>query len=209
MRIILLNKPFRVLPQFTSPDGRPCLRDHLPLRGVYPAGRLDFDSEGLLILTDFGPWQARISQPGSGFAKRYCVQVEHRVAETALERLRAGVTLADGLDPPCPLSPDRGSRVAVAARSADPPAGGDPDRLAGTRDRGRSQPTGPAHDRRGRSPDAAPDPGRGRTLDAGRTRPRRLAQRAAGRGGAGAGRRPPQPRRACPAIRIASSRACS
>jgi 23S rRNA pseudouridine2457 synthase len=96
VRIILLNKPFRVLPQFTSPDGRPCLRDHLPLRGVYPAGRLDFDSEGLLILTDFGPWQARISQPGSGFAKRYCVQVEHRVEGTALERLRAGVTLADG-----------------------------------------------------------------------------------------------------------------
>jgi 23S rRNA pseudouridine2457 synthase len=106
VRIILLNKPFRVLPQFTSPDGRPCLRDHLPLRGVYPAGRLDFDSEGLLVLTDFGPWQARISQPASGFAKRYCVQVEHRVATPALERLRAGLVLADG-----PTRPARCRRI--------------------------------------------------------------------------------------------------
>ncbi len=55
MRLILLNKPFQVLPQFTSPDHRRCLRDFVPLRGVYPAGRLDYDSEGLLLLTDFGP----------------------------------------------------------------------------------------------------------------------------------------------------------
>jgi 23S rRNA pseudouridine2457 synthase len=55
MRLILLNKPFRVLPQFTSPDERPCLRDYLPVADVYPAGRLDYDSEGLLALTDFGP----------------------------------------------------------------------------------------------------------------------------------------------------------
>ena len=76
MRLILLNKPFRVLPQFTSPDDRRCLRDYVPLRGVYPAGRLDFDSEGLMVLTDFGPRQARISQPGSGMPKTYLVQVE-------------------------------------------------------------------------------------------------------------------------------------
>jgi len=63
MRLILVNKPFQVLPQFTSPDARRCLRDFIPLHGVYPAGRLDYDSEGLLLLTDFGPWQARISQP--------------------------------------------------------------------------------------------------------------------------------------------------
>jgi 23S rRNA pseudouridine2457 synthase len=96
VRIILLNKPFQVLPQFTSPDGRACLRDFVPLRGVYPVGRLDYDSEGLLVLTDFGPWQARLSQPGSGFTKRYLVQVERRLDEGALERLRSGLTLADG-----------------------------------------------------------------------------------------------------------------
>ena len=59
MRLILFNKPFEVLPQFTSPDGRRCLRDYVHLADVYPAGRLDYDSEGLMLLTDFGPWQAR------------------------------------------------------------------------------------------------------------------------------------------------------
>jgi 23S rRNA pseudouridine2457 synthase len=96
MRLILLNKPFQVLPQFTSPDGRPCLRDHLPLRGFYPAGRLDFDSEGLMVLTDFGPWQARISQPGSPLAKPYLAKVEGEIGTEALAALRAGVTLSDG-----------------------------------------------------------------------------------------------------------------
>ena len=96
MRLILLNKPFQVLPQFTSPDGRPCLRDYLPLRGFYPAGRLDFDSEGLMVLTDFGPWQARISQPGSALAKTYLAQVEGEIGPDALVALRRGVTLSDG-----------------------------------------------------------------------------------------------------------------
>jgi 23S rRNA pseudouridine2457 synthase len=96
MRLILLNKPFQVLPQFTSPDQRRCLRDFLPLRGCYPAGRLDFDSEGLMLLTDFGPWQARISEPGSGLAKTYLVQVEGVPAESALAALRGGVILNDG-----------------------------------------------------------------------------------------------------------------
>jgi 23S rRNA pseudouridine2457 synthase len=96
MRLILLNKPFQVLPQFTSGDGRPCLRDLLPIRGVYPAGRLDYDSEGLMILTDFGPWQARISQPGAPFPKRYLAQVEGTASEVSLESLRRGVELADG-----------------------------------------------------------------------------------------------------------------
>lgn len=96
MRLILLNKPFHVLPQFTSPDERPCLRQFVPLRGVYPAGRLDYDSEGLLVLTDFGPWQARISQPGSGLPKTYLAQVEGEIGETALAALRGGVVLNDG-----------------------------------------------------------------------------------------------------------------
>jgi 23S rRNA pseudouridine2457 synthase len=96
MRLILLNKPFQVLPQFSSQDGRPCLRDYLPLRGFYPAGRLDFDSEGLMVLTDFGPWQARISQPGSPLAKTYLAQVEGQIGPDALAALRRGVTLSDG-----------------------------------------------------------------------------------------------------------------
>ena len=96
MRLILLNKPFEVLPQFTSADGRRCLRDLLPIRGVYPAGRLDYDSEGLMVLTDFGPWQARLSQPGGPWRKRYLAQVEGAVTEPALAQLRAGVLLSDG-----------------------------------------------------------------------------------------------------------------
>ena len=96
MRLILLNKPFHVLPQFTSSDGRRSLRDLLPIRGVYPAGRLDYDSEGLMVLTDFGPWQARISQPGAPFPKRYLAQVEGEAGDDALQSLRAGVALADG-----------------------------------------------------------------------------------------------------------------
>jgi 23S rRNA pseudouridine2457 synthase len=100
MRLILLNKPFQVLPQFTSPDGRRCLADVLQVPGVYPAGRLDYDSEGLMVLTDFGPWQARISQPGSPFPKTYLAQVEGEPGEAAMQRLRSGVELNDGITLP-------------------------------------------------------------------------------------------------------------
>lgn len=100
MRLILLNKPYRVLPQFSSPDERRCLRDFVPVPDVYPAGRLDYDSEGLLALTDFGPWQARISQPGSGLDKTYLVQVEGEPQAAQLARLRQGVTLPDGVTLP-------------------------------------------------------------------------------------------------------------
>jgi 23S rRNA pseudouridine2457 synthase len=106
MRLLLLNKPFHVLPQFTSPDERRCLRDLFPIRGVYPAGRLDYDSEGLMVLTDFGPWQARISQPGAPYPKVYLAQVEGSPEESALEALRGGVLLNDG-----PTLPARARRV--------------------------------------------------------------------------------------------------
>jgi len=96
MRLILLNKPFHVLPQFTSPDDRRCLREFVPLRGFYPAGRLDYDSEGLMVLTDFGPWQARISQPGAPFPKVYLAQVEGTPGAAALDALRRGIQLNDG-----------------------------------------------------------------------------------------------------------------
>lgn len=100
MRIVLFNKPYAVLPQFTSPDGRSCLADHLDLPGLRPAGRLDYDSEGLLLLTDFGPWQARITEPGTSLGKRYRVQVEGVPDEAALASLRRGITLGDGLTRP-------------------------------------------------------------------------------------------------------------
>ena len=103
MRIVAFNKPFEVLPQFTSPDGRRCLADYLALPGLYPAGRLDFDSEGLMLLTDFGPWQARISQPGASLPKVYRVQVEGIANEEAFERLRrGGLMLKDGPTRPAP-----------------------------------------------------------------------------------------------------------
>ncbi|MBK6452618.1 MAG: pseudouridine synthase [Proteobacteria bacterium] len=102
MQLVLFNKPFQVLPQFTSPDGRRSLADYLSLPGLYPAGRLDYDSEGLMLLTDFGPWQARISQPGSPLVKRYRVQVEGAPTDETLEPLRRGLVLNDGPARPTP-----------------------------------------------------------------------------------------------------------
>jgi 23S rRNA pseudouridine2457 synthase len=96
MRLVLFNKPYGVLPQFSAKEGRPTLAQYLRLPGCRPAGRLDMDSEGLLVLTDFGPWQARLSQPGSAFPKRYRVQVEGTVTDSDLAPLRRGMMLNDG-----------------------------------------------------------------------------------------------------------------
>ncbi|MDH3778598.1 MAG: pseudouridine synthase, partial [Gammaproteobacteria bacterium] len=94
--LILLNKPFKVLSQFRDADGRATLGDYVDVPGVYPAGRLDSDSEGLLLLTDDGPLQARISQPKSGTRKTYWAQVEGTPSQEQLDRLVSGVTLKDG-----------------------------------------------------------------------------------------------------------------
>jgi len=94
--LILLNKPFGVLCQFTDPEGRPTLADHVLVRGVYPAGRLDHDSEGLVVLTDDGALQARLADPRHGIEKTYRAQVEGTPTAEALERLRSGVVLKDG-----------------------------------------------------------------------------------------------------------------
>ena len=94
--IVLLNKPYGVLTQFTDAEGRPTLADYVPLPGVYAAGRLDRDSEGLVVLTDDGRMQARISDPRHKMSKTYWVQVEGIPDQAALTRLREGVELNDG-----------------------------------------------------------------------------------------------------------------
>lgn len=96
-RVVLFNKPFDVICQF-SPDGsgRQTLKDYLDLPGFYPAGRLDRDSEGLLVLTDDGGLQARITDPKHRRPKTYLVQVEGVPDAAALTALRQGITLKDG-----------------------------------------------------------------------------------------------------------------
>ena len=113
MALILFNKPMNVLSQFTDAgtagSPRATLSDFVKVPGVYPAGRLDRDSEGLLLLTDDGRLQARIADPKFKLPKTYLVQVEGEIDEAALEQLRRGVQLNDGL-----------TRPAKAERIADP-----------------------------------------------------------------------------------------
>ena len=95
-RIILFNKPYLVLCQFTDSAGRHSLAEYIAVPGVYAAGRLDYDSEGLVILTDSGKLQYAISDPDNKLPKTYWVQVEGFPTEEALVKLEKGVTLNDG-----------------------------------------------------------------------------------------------------------------
>jgi 23S rRNA pseudouridine2457 synthase len=112
-RLILYNKPYGVLPQFTDKgtegSPRPTLSQYIDVPGVYPAGRLDMDSEGLMLLTDDGRLQARISDPKFKMPKSYLVQVEGEVSDEAVAALQSGVQLKDGMTLP-----------AEAERIADP-----------------------------------------------------------------------------------------
>ena len=108
--LIELNKPYDMLCQFTDGTGRATLADVVKVKGVYPAGRLDRDSEGLVVLTDDGQLQARIADPRLKIEKVYLAQVEGVASEAALDRLRRGVALKDG--PTLPAS----------ARMVDTPA---------------------------------------------------------------------------------------
>ncbi|MFO8142049.1 MAG: pseudouridine synthase [Marinobacter sp.] len=101
--LILFNKPFQVLSQFTDDrcrNHRATLAEWINKPGFYPAGRLDYDSEGLLLLTDHGPLQHRIASPQNKMPKTYWVQVEGEVADSAIEQLCNGVDLKDGLTRP-------------------------------------------------------------------------------------------------------------
>ena len=119
-RLILFNKPYGVISQFTdrSAEGaRPTLAQYIDVPGVYPAGRLDLDSEGLLLLTGDGSLQARIADPRFKMAKTYLVQVEGEPDDDALAALRKGVRLKDG-----PTRPAGAERIAEPALwPRDPP----------------------------------------------------------------------------------------
>lgn len=99
-KLILINKPYGVLSQFTDKQQRPTLASIFDRKGFYPAGRLDFDSEGLLLLTDDGKLQHRIASPEHKLPKTYWVQVENIPSQSALEQLAQGVLLKDGMTAP-------------------------------------------------------------------------------------------------------------
>ena len=115
--LILFNKPYGVVSQFSPHATHRTLKDFVPVPRVYPAGRLDWDSEGLVVLTDDGRLQHRISAPEAKLPKTYLVQLEGEVEDTALQRLRRGVELRDG-----PTLPAHARRIPEPALwPRDPP----------------------------------------------------------------------------------------
>ena len=177
-RLIVFNKPYGVLSQFTAEGRWQGLRDYLSLPGVYAAGRLDADSEGVLILTDDGALQSRIADPKHKLPKTYWAQVEGTPDDAALDALRHGVDLGDFVTRP------------AQARLIDEPAGlwprNPPIRFRAAIPtswielviaRGQESPGAP-DDRQDRLPDAAPDPRRRRRMDTGCIATRRMERTA-------------------------------
>jgi len=115
-QLILFNKPYRVMSQFSPSGDKATLAQFIDVPGVYPAGRLDYDSEGLLLLTDDGALQHRIAHPSEKLPKTYWVQVEGAPNAESVSRLSQGVILNDG--------------ATLPARAADSRAPVDPDALA-------------------------------------------------------------------------------
>jgi 23S rRNA pseudouridine2457 synthase len=99
-KLVLFNKPYGVICQFSPDEKHPCLAEYIPIKEVYPAGRLDHDSEGLLLLTDDGKLQHKIANPKNKMAKTYRVQVDNDITDDAIAQLRKGVQLKDGLTKP-------------------------------------------------------------------------------------------------------------
>jgi 23S rRNA pseudouridine2457 synthase len=103
-KLIVFNKPFGVLSQFTDSENRETLANYIDIPNIYPAGRLDKNSEGLLLLTDDGKLQQRIADPKFKWAKHYWTQIEGEVSDEALQKLREGIELNDGLTLPAEVT---------------------------------------------------------------------------------------------------------
>ena len=155
MHLLALNKPFGTICQFSPHETRASLADWVKVPGVYPAGRLDSDSEGLLLLTDDGALQARIAEPRHKLVKRYWAQVEGAVDAATLKKLARGVDLGDYVTRPCRAEYVAADGRALDTHAADPLSRRDPDHVDRAVDHRRQEPPGAPHDSRGGIPDAA------------------------------------------------------